>query len=47
MGLMVDNVDVDVATFEWVDTSTYVDRVLVLIDSNGGVAFIWSILIAS
>src|SRR5277367_2329547 len=47
MGLIVGNVDVDVATFEWVDTSTYLDRVLILIDPNGNVAFIWSILIAS
>ena len=47
MRLVVDDVDVDVATFERIDTGTSVDRVLVLIDLYGSVSFVRSILITS
>ena len=45
--LIVDDVDIDVATFERIDTGTCVDRVLILVDLYGSVAFVWSVLITS
>ena len=43
----LNDIDVDVSTFEWVDASTCVDGVLVLVGTNDSVTFIWTVLIAT
>jgi len=47
MSRVLDDIDVDVAAFEWIHASTSIDRVLVLIYLNDVVKLIWTILISA
>ena len=45
VGWELDDVDVDIATLQRIDTSSSIDRVLVLIDLNHVVELVWAVLV--
>jgi hypothetical protein len=47
MSLVLDDINVDVASFERVDTSTGINRILILIDLNDVIELVGPILVAS
>lgn len=45
MGRILDDVDVDIATFQWIYASASIYRVLVLVNLDDIVQFVWAVLV--
>jgi hypothetical protein len=47
MSRVLDDVDIDIAAFEWVYTSTSIYRILILVNLDDIVEFVWAILVST
>ena len=47
MSRVLDDVDIDISTFEWVYASTSIHRILILVNLDDIVEFVWAILVSA